>query len=490
MTVSLRPELNGIQADPLTQATDAIIQFRNLLTNRNYDEAAKTSETLLKLQTFLSLDYRISHLIAILIAHVKNTPNTTTHELTRIVEVIVAYDKNGNGLNVGWMEADPFIFKAALQSYITTLKNQKFTSEQLEQELKGQLTGLVSYNSFPVTLAQVFINELQNFDPRIPHHPGAQTCLESAQLIGRNQEVIMYLETLSPDLSSIPEAIVWENDTNEFSGIAELQGEFHETGIAPKQGEILLLATTRKIYEFIGKNSVAEGDTAFFKYELQCKQKYCSLKEAKEYIQKFYQKNIEEYETVKSLLKQGDFEISCTNELSLDSTISDGHKNVGVIQLNNEPAVCKFMATISVDFKESCFGIIQRVSAFVLRCRELRKNVPNVVEILPHIILNRTRSGDIQVGYLMKKESGEQLRKISWLSIEEKLNIQAQFESSVESMLESGYALYDFNDDNVLWDQKKLTFIDVSEAGFKEEALQHADTPSVIWRMSKMLESK
>ena len=90
----------------------------------------------------------------------------------------------------------------------------------------------------------------------------------------------------------------------------------------------------------------------------------------------------------------------------------------------------------------------------------------------------------------MALEPGDTLRKIKQLTPAEKQAIQSQFDSAVKTMFESGYALYDFSDDNVLWDGKKLTFIDLSPAGFKPEALRNADTYDVMYRMSRMLERK
>lgn len=167
-------------------------------------------------------------------------------------------------------------------------------------------------------------------------------------------------------------------------------------------------------------------------------------------------------------------------------SISDGHDNVGIVTIQGQELMCKFIATIY----SPGFSDIDRVSDFVIKARLLKEAVPDVVEILPHVVLNRDQRGDIQMGYLMKVEKGEQLRKIQQLSMQEKNDIQTQFNNVVDAMLLSGYALYDFSDDNVLWDGKTLTFIDLSPAGFKSEALHNADTFSVKWSMSKFLDSK
>ena len=161
---------------------------------------------------------------------------------------------------------------------------------------------------------------------------------------------------------------------------------------------------------------------------------------------------------------------------------------MGVISCNNERVVCKFLTAIYPNFPG--FDAVQRVAEFIQQAQRLRQAVPQVVEFIPRVILNRNEKGHVDAGYLMKVALGTELRKITKLLPEEKEAIQNQFDTCVKAMLKAGYAIYDFNDDNVLWDGKTLTFVDLSEAGFKPIALENADTSDVIWRMSQMLAQK
>jgi hypothetical protein len=344
-------------------------------------------------------------------------------------------------LHKDWIELKGPWFGALLQAYTRTVK---------EPKLSRCLACFLTYKAFTVDQAKMMIAKIPGFDPRKLSSPGSPLTFIDLAKDFNTPDMVEFLESLFPK----------QNDP-EFNGIDELKNAGPRMSLA--KGVLTKLDTPSKIHQFIGMhNPVVEGDQGFFPQEAA-------------------EKTIALFEALKATLAQEQIEVYGVESLSLDP-IADGRKNIGIITLDGQRVVYKSMTTIYTSY---WFSSAQRVADFIANTRKLKQNVPNVVEILPKIVLNREES--IDVGYLMQLEPGKQLREIPQLSPEEKQSIQDQFNNAVETMLESGYALYDFNDDNVLWDGKKLTFIDLSPAGFDPETLHHADTADVILRMAAML---
>lgn len=415
-------------------------QFSTLLSDSNYLEAVKVAEYCLKVDPY---NIALKILRQDVIDHFEKNP-LVSEEYFPLLDVLVEPDtkEKAYGLNVDWINVNVSWFQAILKRYINALEKRGLTLLECSQKLSWELKGFRTYPKFSPEQAQILMD-------------------------------------VTPEAANLPPDL----DYSEFCGIAELK---ENKSTLPFTSGTLLLDTPSKIYQFIGKNPVLEGDELFFKNEVKFwMDKHFPLEEALQGIRTSYQKAILAFEAVKSLLDN--IKVYATNDLQLDTSISEGHENIGLIQFNGRQVVCKFVSSIPKNGTNG-FEIIQNLFDFVRKSIQLHEAVPNVVKILPYTILNKTENVD--VGYLMEIEPGDQLRKISKLSLNEKQIIQNQFNKAVGDMFNFGYALYDFEEDNVLWDGKKLTFIDLSPAGFKPEALKNADIMHVIDRMSKMLAKK
>lgn len=492
--MTVREGSSSIPTSPIAAAIPTLEdQFRSLLTDRKYLDAANVVKVYLNDEgnsTYRSHNYKLNFLRGETMRHFKEIPESVA-ECTSLLDSLAATDikEEAYGLHIDWINADAALFQGILQAYIRALLYKGFSKEQLLVKLSSDLAGFLTYRGFNCEQARIFIANLPGFDPTKPSSPmyaNSDTYLELAQKYNKNQDLVSYLESLSPAPSSI------KTDYREFCGVAELKGKAHEMSMRINKGEFVQLDTPLKIYEFIGKNPVIEGDEKFFKNEvyLLVEQSHYSPQQALEIVRNTQQKTYSAFAAVKSLLEHQDIEVYGAESLSLDGSNSDGHKNVGIVTLNGMQVFCKFTANIS-KFAINGFSIIKDECDFVRNARMLRTRVPNVVEILPNVILSKSENGeDIKVGHFMKIVPGNQLRKISQLSSEEAQAIQTQFDSAVNAMFESGYALYDFSDDNVIWDGKTLTFIDLSAAGFTSRALENANTYAEMDRMSFMLMSK
>jgi hypothetical protein len=470
-------------------------QFSSLLLNQNYHEAAKVIEKTLEEanDTDTKNDY-IQTFRATVIDHFQKT-SELPNECELLLEGLIEPDteENAYGLHVDWMGASKPLFVAVLKSYITILGQKGLSKDEINIKLTGDFSGFLTYRSMRLGLAQAFVAEIPGFDPTKPHNPKypcSQSCIEAAKPFA-SHDIMEYLNSLSPAIPQI-ENLSDLIDPSEFCGIAELQEEMSSSNFDPEEGQFFRFDTMQQIYRKLGRNPFMEGDKEFFRRELQQLVEIYQLtsQTALETLRQTYQRTLAEYESVKSFLQNRDINICYCKHLSLDTSMSHGHRNVGVISFESESVVCKFTKTIYHQISFSGLSVICAIADFVLKTRKLQGSVPSVVEVLPYVILNQNPKGDFDVGYLMKKVNGKQLREITHLSIEEKDSIQSQFDEAVVKMLEAGYVLYDFSDDNVLWDGEKLTFIDLSPIGFKEESLKNADTMDVIYRMTEMVNKK
>lgn len=464
--------LSPIQSDLVDQASENLKQFRTLLSDQKYGEAAVFASS-------MKGDFLFKEFIFDLIKHGNSSESAA--DLRVVIDVFTAEERS---LDTEWLRAVPSLFQFVVQSYISNLP-----SEEIQINVKEVLAGFLNYPQFTLEQAEIIIREILDFDPNHPSNPNfpsSPTFLSYAE-IGSNQNIISYFESFP----AVKPALLDESvDIAQFCGVEELKGTTFD--LVPSEGEFMRLDSLQTLYRLIGKNLFLEGDQEFFKREVELRRERFSLSQLNAFksLREAYWKIVTEYESVKVSLAKHHMEVFCTKNLSIDTTISGGRENVGTLSFNNEPAVYKRLSTISSEFPCSNFSDIYIVIDFINRARSLRAAVSNIIEIFPYLILNQKDNGDIDIGYLMKVEPGEQLRKISKLSAEEKVEIQQQFDRAVDLMLQCGYALYDFSDDNVLWDGKKLTFIDLSAAGFKPLALQCADTGSVKWRMSAILGRK
>lgn len=477
--------------DDFNLSRDVTRQLNLLLSEQKYEKAAETvSKYLEEEDNSFTVNFQAESFRHTIVSHLNKSPDLI-EACAPLLEVLVALDvqKDAYGLHTDWIPAELPCFQAVVKLYRGALSTQGLSTERIAWKFAENLGGLLTYRHFRCEQAKILIDELPGFDPRKPLDPSYYwTFLGQAKTYGTS-EMISYLESLSPAPLRV-EVDFSQVDYSEFCGVEALKG-MNEPRFSVAQGEFAALETVQKIYAFIGeRNPIIEGDLDFFKGQVIAwvEQYENTLEGALNNTRITLQRTLQVIESLDLLLKNQTIEVVATENMILDTAISGGRSNIGTLLFNNTNVVCKFESTIFSS--TSAFETIHRISDFVLKSRALQDKVPNVVEIFPHVVLNKLSNGKIEVGYLMELAPGKQLREISILSVKEKQDIEEQFNKAVQDMLTHNYALYDFNDDNVLWDGKKLTFIDLSSAGFTPEALERADTWDVIYRMSQMLEDK
>jgi len=409
-----------------------------------------------------------------------------------LIESFMVNDVNQGFLSHDWMANDE-LFSCALDVYIKENQKSGCTSEQLQRLLCREMSGLLTYPGFTVAHSEVLITKLSpNFNPLEKINPELElsdTFLDKARRFCK-PEVISYLESLAPDI--IPEIGI-EIDPFEFKDIYELLNKdfSSHTPMEIKKDEFYKLKSLSSISEFCNNFEFVPNFFINQINEMRMQYREAAPEVILKVVKDSYQKSLNSLLAIKQLLNTGEIQIYCANNIQTDNTFSGKgtskrHSNVGTLSFMGREVVCKNYSTHD---GYSPFITLQSLGNFIGKVRDLRRKVPNIVEIQPVIFLDNI-NGVIKIEYFMDLAPGKTLRNIKDLSIQEKESIMMQFDESVRLMINAGYALYDFNDDNVLWDGKQLTFIDLSFAGFRDEALNDADTESVISTMKLMLEKK
>jgi hypothetical protein len=468
----------------ITQPLDDEDQFQTCLASKQYVEAAKLAEKL------SSDQFAIKFLRDLTIAHFNNLPKATGEEQL-LIDVLTLLDteERAYGFNTDWIELDLPWFEVFFNSFLKNLSTKCDSHGIFQKRLFTSLAELLTWRNFSTAQACLFLKELPEFDPRQrcdPSSPFSNTPLQLVKQFDGQPDLIRHFESMSPER---PKTEVDDDsiDTSAIAGVAELRGRSADPISKPTVGTFLKLDTLLKIYQCVGRNPAIEGEQSPFKFEIKrlAEKNNLTLSAAfEEVYNKCYQVEIQAYESVKTLIEQRQIEFYSTQDLSLGS-ISEEHHDVGLIAFKGQQMVYKQSSTL---YKGS-FVSLAATCDFVVKARKLRELVPNVVQFYPQLIINETEQA-LQLGYLMEVAPGKELRAFTHLSKNEKEAIQSQFDQSVRQMLTAGYVLYDFHEGNVMWDGKKLTFIDLSPSGFTAEAHKHADTEDVIYRLSQMLANK
>ena len=191
-------------------------QFGSLLESGQYQAAAVLAKQAKK--------FDIPSLIKEVIARAK--PELFA-AFTPVLEALIVPDvvqPESCGLKIEWLHADSLLYAEAVNTYHRALKNKSLSIDQVQQALLTNLDICVTYNRCSVAQIQAWESLVHNFDPRM-NRGQMWTCLEGAELVGKNPEVIAYLKSLS---SESPQKRPFEKPVEEPAGIVELQGEFSE----------------------------------------------------------------------------------------------------------------------------------------------------------------------------------------------------------------------------------------------------------------------
>jgi hypothetical protein len=452
--------------------------FSAQLKNEDYEEATETYRT----------SSEAPYLIQIALDHLKERPEATVKCSLLFIEIVLpSTAQNSYGLATEMIRHGTPVFSAALIAYISIMEERKDSNDQIQEKLKENLSGLLTYREFTLEQAKVLIEQIPGFNPQNRANPkghSQDTFTDQARTYNKRQDLIDHLESISPTLPSKSTQDI-EIDYTQFSGVEELKNRPTEK---IKRYETLTLTNDLgEVYDFLGKSPFIEGKQDFIENEITLCSKYNRLspEEALTKVKASYSLYVDSYHVVKSSVLEEGFNIYLADELALDFSRSDGHTNIGSLDLNGKELMYKFSSTTLATFVD-----VRRELHFIKKCIALREIVPNVVEFSPSIILNRQANGNILIGYFMEIAPGKMLKNIPSITRAEKTAIERQFNQDTEAMLDSGYALYDFSDENVMLDGQILTFIDLSPAGFRAEALKEADTSRVQFRISEMLSRK
>lgn len=422
-------------------------------------------------------------------------------EYSKLFHYFILHDIDHNNYFHQEWTIDDETFAYALDVYIAERKKRGCAPEELQNILLKDLAVLLTYECFTRIQAQALIEKLPlKFNPhKSDGSLFSRSLFERAKQFSNN-EVVAYLEMNFPAPPVLQQEIFV--DPLQFQGIVNLLSEDSPiTKDTLSQDTFLKMRKMRTLTEIhsVCNIDASQYNPEFFIKELEkYKKEYPSTspEQILGYIRNvYYQHCLTSYQIMKSHLVSGDIEVYWSRDILIDNNISGrgscGHSDVGKLSFQGQSIVCKYQTTIDIMSKyNSLVQTLEELADFIGKVRQLKKTVPNVVEVLPCIFLNAIAGKEIKIGYFMELAPGRTLREITALSNDEKESIQAQFNESVELMLKSGYALYDLNDDNILWDGQNLTFIDLSMAGFSPKALQYADTCDVIYRLSMMLEKK
>jgi hypothetical protein len=173
------------------------------------------------------------------------------------------------------------------------------------------------------------IPELPGFDPRKNcNQYSSRSFIDLAKIYRLSEELIDYLESLSPPLPQVEVVDYNAIDLREFCGVAELRGHTCDVGIRPQNEVFLTLDTVQKIYTFIGQHPFAEGNSEFFRDQVKIYEQYHkSSQKAIDAVRESYQNFIATFERIKARVESHVINILSTADLMLDHSISDGHDN-------------------------------------------------------------------------------------------------------------------------------------------------------------------
>lgn len=409
-------------------------------------------------------------------------------ELILLMDIFSEKDVDRGYLATEWMKDDN-VFSLALAAYIMEHSKRGMDEAAIQHILRRELEGLLTYKGFTRAQVKALTSKIHHFNPHVLIHPEApfsDTFLSRAKRICQD-EVISYLESCVAEKSIILQEVEQEIDPGEFQEIINLLNTTSDDTTPIEQEGFLGLKTLFHIFMFFNNNPYSQFSRERFISEVKSIRDMYPQSTPKAILQQVrnsYQSLYNDILAIKLLLEADDIKIYAAHDQSVDSTLSS-HPNVGTLIFKEREIVCKYTSQLflaaGVSIRE-----LASLADFIRKARALKAAVPGVVDVLPSIFLNKTKDG-IKIGYFMERASGKTLSAIKTLTSEEIVSIERQFDESVNMMLEAGYALYDFHEKNVLWDGEKLTLIDLSPAGFKPEALEHADTLDVIYRMRAML---
>lgn len=372
-------------------------------------------------------------------------------DLSRCKEIIVSLAETEE-INDEWITGNLALFKGVVLATKGLLKEIGKNESDILKRLKEELLILMSFQKFKKGHFDILLAEIPGFDPTT-----SEEFISTARTYRRN------------DLFTLPPLEKLEIDYSEFKH-AGLKGE---PIFGHKEGSITEIKSIGAIYGVIGPIPSLEGDQAFFRKNVE----YCSFgpKQGLDFVRGAYQKELNDIARTKELLQKGDIKIHYLDNFS--------SLRVQVLQFMGRSVVCKI--------ESSCingFGSILDTVDFIRNSIALNLVVPNVVKLLPDLILIRSDE-EVEIGYLMEIVNGMPLSAIKKLPADQKVEIQRQFNWAVPKMLESGYALYDFHSQNVIWNGKTLTFIDLNRSGFAEKNIKAANTNSAIRAMETILAS-
>ena len=161
--------------------------------------------------------------------------------------------------------------------------------------------------------------------------------------------------------------------------------------------------------------------------------------------------------------------------LKIDYSLSDGHKNTGIIKLDRSYFYKElYFASVETFSYESLFKYYK----FIMDCNKLNidKDYDGIYKLhfvtVPLKVIFSIKNDYIVMGYLMEVVEGHTIRKIKTQFLEYwKLNkelIKTALHSLVEVLTENQFLIVDFNDDNVMWNMQTntLTYIDISVRSF------------------------
>jgi hypothetical protein len=173
------------------------------------------------------------------------------------------------------------------------------------------------------------------------------------------------------------------------------------------------------------------------------------------------------------------FETLFIKSLTIDYSKSNGHTNVGIIELDDHRYFYKILNTQSINTLDPTS--LLRNYEFIKACKNF--NIDNEYTYednkyklhfvsVPLKVIFSIDKDFINIGYLMEIVEGDTIRKIKKeYNIYWKLNetlIKTALHKLVDVLTEKKFLIVDLNDDNVMWNKetKTLTYIDIDVQSF------------------------
>lgn len=355
-------------------------------------------------------------------------------------------------LNDEWVTGNLALFKEVVLATKGLLEKIGRSETDILNRLKEELSILMSFQKFKKGHFDILLEQIPGFDPST-----SKEFIYTARSYRR------------ADLFVLPPLEKLEIDYTEFKHA----GLKAQPIFGHKPGSITEITSIEAIYGVIGPIPSLEGDLAFFRMNVEA----CLYgpKEGLNLVRGAYQKELNDIQRTRELLQKGNIKIHYLDNFS--------SIKVQVLQFMGRSVVCKIESSCVNGFR----SILDTVD-FIEKCIALNLAVPNVVKLLPDALLIKGDE-EVEIGYLMEIANGKPLSAIKKLPPDEKWEIQRQFNLAVPKMLESGYALYHFHNQNVIWNGKTLTFIDLSRYGFDEKNIKAANTLLAIRAMEMILAS-